>query len=152
MPLLRFTDYIPDGGTALDDAIGRTIQAIGRKATRLTPVVVIIITDGGDTSSRQFSTADVRQMVSYRRRSHDWEFLFLVSEVRAEIRGINRNPGRSHIQLRSRRCRRCSDPRQVRSEPGSIPRWRFKLHPSPAIRGRKGVTPPLSNINSKLLL
>jgi uncharacterized protein YegL len=79
-PLLGFADYIPNGGTALNDAIGRTIQAIGRQATRLTPVLVTIITDGGDTNSCEFTAADIRQMVSYRRRSHDWEFIFLGPE------------------------------------------------------------------------
>jgi hypothetical protein len=76
-PLLRFADYIPDGGTALDDAIGRTIQAIGRKVTRLTPVIVIIITDGDDTCSHRFTSADIRQMITYRSRFYNWSFIFL---------------------------------------------------------------------------
>lgn len=77
VPLLSHELYVPAGGTALNDGIGYMIQAIGKRASRLTPVLVVILTDGLDTSSSQFSAADVRQMIAYRRLNHDWEFLFL---------------------------------------------------------------------------
>jgi von Willebrand factor type A domain len=76
-PLLRSADYKPEGGTALNDAIGQIIQQLGRAVSRLTPVLVVIVTDGCDTSSCEFSRADIRQMITYRRHSHNWEFIFL---------------------------------------------------------------------------
>jgi Mg-chelatase subunit ChlD len=77
VPLLSVESYAPQGGTALNDAIGLTVQALGKRASRLTPSLVIIITDGDENSSREFSTEHIRQMISYRRGNHDWEFLFL---------------------------------------------------------------------------
>lgn len=79
MPLTGET-YVPRGGTALNDAIGAMIQQIGKAAKRSTRVLIAILTDGGENSSRSFSAADILSMVTYRRTTYDWQFIFLGPE------------------------------------------------------------------------
>src|SRR6516162_6469271 len=69
--------YEPAGGTALNDAIGTMIQTIGKRARRGTRVLVAILTDGAENSSRSFSVADILQMITYRRTTYDWQFIFI---------------------------------------------------------------------------
>jgi hypothetical protein len=77
VPPLTAALYEPDGGTALNDAIGSMIQGIGKRAKRSTRVLIAILTDGAENSSRQFSQADILQMVTYRRTTYDWQFIFI---------------------------------------------------------------------------
>ncbi|PYK18086.1 MAG: hypothetical protein DME55_07655 [Verrucomicrobia bacterium] len=74
---LTIESYAPRGTTALNDAIGMMVQALSKRASRLTPTLVIIVTDGDENSSRSFSDEHVRQMVRYRQSGHDWNFVFL---------------------------------------------------------------------------
>jgi uncharacterized protein YegL len=80
VPPLTPTLYEPYGGTALNDGIGQMIQHIGKRAKRSTRVLVAILTDGGENSSRQFSTADILSMITYRRTTYDWQFVFIGPE------------------------------------------------------------------------
>jgi hypothetical protein len=77
VPALTPASYAPQGGTALNDGIGTMIQSIGKHASRLTPVLVAIVTDGDENSSQQFKTSDIRQMIAYRQGIHGWSFIFL---------------------------------------------------------------------------
>jgi hypothetical protein len=69
--------YAPNGGTALADAIGSMVQAIGKRAIRTSRVLIVIVTDGQENGSCQFSAGDIRDMIGYRRASHDWQFVFV---------------------------------------------------------------------------
>jgi uncharacterized protein YegL len=77
LPPLTRQLYLPAGGTALNDAIGSMIRAIGKRARRSTRVLVAILTDGAENSSQTFSQADILQMISYRRITYDWQFVFI---------------------------------------------------------------------------
>ena len=77
VPPLSRKLYEPAGGTALNDAIGSMIQTIGKRATRSTRVLIAILTDGAENSSRSFSVADILQMITYRRTTYDWQFIFI---------------------------------------------------------------------------
>src|SRR5262249_46958406 len=68
------------GGTALNDAIGTMIQRIGRRAKRQTRVLIAILTDGAENSSRSFAQAAILQMGTYRRTTNDWQFVFIGPE------------------------------------------------------------------------
>jgi hypothetical protein len=67
----------PSGGTALNDAIGAMIQAIGKRTRRGTRVLIAILTDGAENASQRFSKADILQMITYRRTTYDWQFIFI---------------------------------------------------------------------------
>jgi von Willebrand factor type A domain len=77
VPALTQATYTPQGGTALNDGIGAMMQSIGKHASRLTPVLIAVVTDGDENSSRQFTLPDIRQMLGYRQEIHGWAFVFL---------------------------------------------------------------------------
>jgi hypothetical protein len=80
-PLLDGSQYRPCGGTALNDAVAGLIRSIGAHAQgRRSSVLCVIVTDGMENASRQYNKEDVRQMVTYRRLTHGWQFLFLGPE------------------------------------------------------------------------
>jgi hypothetical protein len=80
VPVLTRTLYEPDGATALNDAIADMIRTISKAApSRATRVLIAILTDGGENSSRTF-TDDVASMITYRRTIYDWQFVFIGPE------------------------------------------------------------------------
>jgi uncharacterized protein YegL len=88
-PLTRET-FVPRGSTALFDAVGSTIDAVGRRLAstpeqeRPDQVVVVILTDGEENSSKIYSQRDVYQRIKHQREVYSWEFLFLGANIDAE--------------------------------------------------------------------
>jgi uncharacterized protein YegL len=74
---------VPRGPTALHDAIGRTINAIGERLSKLPEadrpgkVMVVIITDGHENSSSEFSAAMVKDMITHQTEKYSWDFTYL---------------------------------------------------------------------------
>ena len=83
VPSLSDSTYLPDGGTALLDAIGITIDSLGKRladtpeADRPAKVIVAIMTDGEENSSRQFSWDQISEKIKHQTEVYKWEFLFL---------------------------------------------------------------------------
>jgi hypothetical protein len=73
----------PRGMTALLDAIGRTISETGnrlknlKESARPSQVLFVIITDGAENASKEFSRDRVFNMITHQRDKYDWEFVFL---------------------------------------------------------------------------
>lgn len=86
---LSNTDYNPTGCTALYDAVAKTIDSIGKRLAdtpedqRPEKVIVQIITDGEENSSREFSQEDVLQRITTQKEKYSWEFLFLAANIDA---------------------------------------------------------------------
>lgn len=86
---LTQADFEPRGGTALFDAMGRTITEVGARlaampeATRPGKVVVVIQTDGEENASREYRIEHVREMITHQREKYGWEFVFLGANVDA---------------------------------------------------------------------
>ncbi len=82
-------EYNVRGSTALLDAIGTTINKIGnaQKHTaedyRAEKVMFVIITDGQENSSREYSGETVRQMIERQKKKYGWEFIFLGANIDA---------------------------------------------------------------------
>jgi len=82
-------EYQAGGSTALLDAIGRTIQKIGnaQKHTaddyRAEKVVFVIITDGQENSSREYSAEKVKAKIEHQKTKYGWEFIFLGANIDA---------------------------------------------------------------------
>lgn len=78
---------VPRGGTALHDAVGKACALVGeRLAARpehLRPgaVVVLVITDGQENSSREYSREAVRQIIERQEKEYSWKFSYLGSEL-----------------------------------------------------------------------
>lgn len=82
-------DYQVGGGTALLDAIGRSIHHIGNvhKYARSEDVpehtIFIITTDGMENASRQYDSSTVKRMISRQQEKYGWEFIFLAANIDA---------------------------------------------------------------------
>ncbi|MCQ2406274.1 MAG: VWA domain-containing protein [Oscillospiraceae bacterium] len=82
-------EYRVGGSTALIDAIGRTMDKIIRvqksvsEEYRAEKVVFVIITDGMENSSREYSSAKVKKMIEHETEKYGWEFMFLGANIDA---------------------------------------------------------------------
>lgn len=82
-PLLNKETYVPRGMTALLDAIGRTINATGARLAAMPEdqrpgkVIFVILTDGAENSSREFTREKVFEMIKLQRETYKWDFMFL---------------------------------------------------------------------------
>jgi uncharacterized protein YegL len=80
-------EYFARGMTALLDAVGKTVNSIGEKlsqmkeADRPSKVIFLIITDGAENSSKEFSYQQVKKMVEKQRNVYNWEFLFFGANI-----------------------------------------------------------------------
>lgn len=79
----------PRGNTALLDAMGKSISLIGERlaakpeAERPGKVVIVVITDGLENASREWTRAQVRSRVEHQREQYAWQFAFLGANVDA---------------------------------------------------------------------
>lgn len=69
------SDYQPHGATPLNDAVMRTIRAVGRRAGRDERVMIVILTDGLENAS-ETSTSKLRAKI-LEREAAGWEFIYL---------------------------------------------------------------------------
>ena len=69
-------DYRPNGCTPLYDAMGKSLLALEKKVTEDDQVLVTIITDGMENSSREFSGASVCEIVKWL-RDKGWTFVYI---------------------------------------------------------------------------
>lgn len=81
IPLQDVKSYslIPRGNTALFDAIGRTIGIIEQRLSNIKgkrKVIVNIITDGEENSSKEYTREQIFSLINEKRKN-DWEFTFL---------------------------------------------------------------------------
>lgn len=83
----------PRGGTALFDAIGRTVNAVGDRLNK-TPenekpagVMIVVITDGEENSSREFTQEQVKKMIKHQTDKYSWDFVFIGSNQDAVTNG-----------------------------------------------------------------
>jgi uncharacterized protein YegL len=90
-PELTVKTYRTDGWTAMNDAIGVTIQKIGNRLDALEEVnkpdkvIVVIITDGEENRSQEFAGVDgynrVAEMIEHQQNRYNWQFLFLGANI-----------------------------------------------------------------------
>jgi len=68
----------PGGSTALLDAIGSVVSNNLKYKTHDGKTIVVIITDGGENASKEWSRENVFKLIE-ERKEDGWEFLFLAS-------------------------------------------------------------------------
>lgn len=98
--------FQPRGSTALYDAIGRTVNAIGKRLSdtsetdRPENVLVVIMTDGHENASKEFTSATVSQMIQHQQDAYQWQFVFVGANqdavLSARALGINVNNAMSY--------------------------------------------------------
>lgn len=88
-------DYITFGTTALLDAVGKTIDNIGERLSdteeeeRPEKVIFVIITDGLENSSKEYSKAKVKEMIEHQQSKYSWTFMFLGANMDAVNEGAS---------------------------------------------------------------
>ncbi|MBR4749426.1 MAG: VWA domain-containing protein [Abditibacteriota bacterium] len=86
--------YAPDGCTALNDAMGKTVTTLAKLTEEGEKVLFFVMTDGMENASTDYTTRDIRELVKKQTRK-GWEFVFLganiSAEEEAEKRGISRS-------------------------------------------------------------
>lgn len=97
---LTAKDYQPRGCTALLDAVGGSVSHIHKlhkklaTADRPAKTIIVIITDGYENSSKNYTYKKVKDMLSKRQEQDGWEFVFLGANIdaaaEAESFGISR--------------------------------------------------------------
>jgi uncharacterized protein YegL len=101
VPALNNKTYAPGGMTALLDAVGRTIDEVGKRLDK-TPedekpekVIFMIITDGEENSSHEYTKEQVKEKTEHQKNNYAWEFVFLGADQdawsNAQAMGINRS-------------------------------------------------------------
>jgi hypothetical protein len=74
-------NYIPNGGTALYDAIGQTAlhleEAYARPSDLPSTFVVVVLTDGYENSSRLFNLQQIRTLIQRLEGTEKWTFSFI---------------------------------------------------------------------------
>ena len=73
---LTTATFIPRGGTALHDALGKTISTMKEKIPKKDKAVFVIITDGQENASKEYSSDTVKKLIEDNKQ---WEFTFIGS-------------------------------------------------------------------------
>ena len=82
-------DFFVGGSTALMDAIGGAIHHIGNIHKYIRPedvpanTMFVIMTDGMENASRNYSSDRVKQMIVRQKKRYGWEFLFIGANIDA---------------------------------------------------------------------
>ncbi len=73
----------PRGMTALLDAVGRAIHETGSRLAKMNEadrpglVVFVIMTDGLENSSVEFTKQKVKELIDHQQTVYNWQFIFL---------------------------------------------------------------------------
>jgi len=98
---MRYADYLNSetcyarGSTSLLDAVGRTINMVGTRLcvtpeqNRPEQVLFVIMTDGYENSSKEFTYHQVQDMINHQEDRYNWNFLFLGSNIDAKKAGTS---------------------------------------------------------------
>ncbi|MBO1510083.1 VWA domain-containing protein [Metabacillus bambusae] len=82
-------DYFVRGGTALLDAVGKTILDVGYRLSnanedeRPGKVIFVITTDGLENASREFTYNKIKDLIKHQQEKYHWEFIFLGANIDA---------------------------------------------------------------------
>ncbi len=85
VPISQVPKYslVPRGMTALLDAIGRAINETGERLSKMEEqdrpglVIFVVVTDGLENSSQEFSKSDIKEMIERQQEKYSWHFTFL---------------------------------------------------------------------------
>ena len=85
----------PRGGTALYDSLGKLITDVGADLAALAEdqrpgtVIVVVLTDGHEHSSREWSHAAVTAAIARQESEYSWDFVFLGANMDAVAIGTS---------------------------------------------------------------
>lgn len=80
-------EYTPGGCTAMNDGIGTAIDNIGKWLANMTEEerpsknLIVIMTDGYENASREYTLQDVKDKIKHQEEKYGWTFMFLGADV-----------------------------------------------------------------------
>ena len=80
-------NYTPFGMTALMDGVGIAIDTIGKWLNSMPEDekpeqnMIVIITDGGENFSKEYSANRVREMIKHQQDKYSWNFVYLGADL-----------------------------------------------------------------------
>jgi uncharacterized protein YegL len=85
VPVQQVPKYslVPRGSTALLDAVGRAINETGERLEKMAEpdrpglVIFVVMTDGRENSSREFTKLQLKEMIERQQQVYSWNFTFL---------------------------------------------------------------------------
>lgn len=85
VPVSQVPEYklVPRGMTALLDAVGRAINETGERLSKMKEqdrpglVIFVVMTDGLENSSKEFSKDNIKEMIKRQQEEYNWHFTFL---------------------------------------------------------------------------
>lgn len=86
---MTVSDCHARGCTALMDAVGKTINSVGARLAktpeeeRPSKVLFMIMTDGYENASKEFSRSAVKKMIEHQQTVYSWQFLFVGAGIDA---------------------------------------------------------------------
>lgn len=89
--------YFPNSGTALLDAIGKTIDEVGKRLSdtpeeeRPEKVILLIMTDGEENSSKEYNLQQVKDKIKHQTDKYKWEVVFMGADQDAWAAGGSMN-------------------------------------------------------------
>lgn len=85
VPKMTEKTYVPNGNTPLFDAIGKAITETAQvEADRY---VVVILSDGAENSSREWTQASVRELIQAKEAQDNWTIVYLGANQDAFLTG-----------------------------------------------------------------
>lgn len=133
---LDASTYVPRSMTALMDAIGRTIDNVGKRLAAMKEedrpgkVLIAIFTDGHENASSDYTLKKISEMIKHQQEKYSWEFFFLganqdaiASAARMNIHAYNSSTfehnDRGQRSATSSLSRKWSAKRREKSEPNA---------------------------------
>ena len=80
-------EYCPNGCTAMNDGIGTAIDKIGKwlnempEDERPSKNLIVIMTDGEENSSREYTLSKVQEMIKHQTEKYDWSFVYMGMDI-----------------------------------------------------------------------
>jgi hypothetical protein len=140
--------YVPDGATAMLDAVGQTIKRLEKDAAEIdvASVLVCIISDGLENASREYTYADIAEHIQRLTATKRWTFTYLGSnqDLSQISQHLNIPMANTSSYVASRHgsrnlgCRRTSAPRAFTCTKRGVPTGRCRRDSSreSSCRGR----------------
>lgn len=76
---LSDSDYVPDGMTAMLDAVGKTIEALECEMCKNDTALVIVISDGMENSSRDYTYESLAEKIKTLQKTKRWTFTYMLA-------------------------------------------------------------------------
>lgn len=80
-------NYSPNGCTAMNDGIGSAIDKIGQwlnnmdEAERPSKNIIVIMTDGEENASQEYSLEKVKEMIKHQENKYNWTFIYMGTDL-----------------------------------------------------------------------